>query len=131
MDRFKHVSRSHPSRSFSPDFLREEAIQRVRAFHSSFPMYAPTPLAQLPGTAAALGLGEIYVKDESFRFGLNAFKVLGGSYAIGRILAERLGLDMADIRHERITAPETREMVNRMFAANRKYLGYFKSIKVK
>ena len=42
---------------------------------------------------ALLGLGDIYVKDESFRFGLNAFKVLGGSYAMGRFLAERLGLD--------------------------------------
>lgn len=56
-------------------------------------MYAPTPLAHLPATAALLGVGDIYVKDESFRFGLNAFKVLGGSYAMGCFLAERLGLD--------------------------------------
>ena len=28
-----------------------------------------------------LGLNSLYVKDESYRFGLNAFKVLGGSYS--------------------------------------------------
>ncbi len=109
MDRFKLVSRSHESRSCSPDFLRPEAIETVRAFHRSFPMYAPTPLAKLPKTAELLGLGAVYVKDESYRFGLNAFKVLGGSYAIGHILARRLGLDMAEMRYARITAPETLE----------------------
>ena len=114
MDQFKLVSRSHPSRSFSTDFLREEAIQRVRAFHSRFPMYAPTPLAQLPRTAAALGLGEIYVKDESYRFGLNAFKVLGGSYAIGRILAERLQLDSRALNWDILTAPATQEQLGKL-----------------
>ncbi len=39
----------------------------------------------------------ILVKDESKRFGLNAFKVLGGSYALGKLLAEHLGEDISDI----------------------------------
>ena len=63
----------------------------VRAFHETFPQYAPTPLWSLPAAAERLGLGAVYVKDESFRFGLNAFKVLGGSYAIGNILREQTG----------------------------------------
>ena len=64
--------------------------QRVRAFHASFSQYCPTPLVALPGLAGELGLKSVCVKDESKRFGLNAFKVLGGSYAVARCLAERL-----------------------------------------
>ncbi len=57
------------------------------AFHRSLPGYAPTPLVSLPALAGELGLGEVWVKDESRRFGLNAFKGLGGSYAVHRLLA--------------------------------------------
>ena len=64
--------------------------QRVRAFHASFSQYCPTPLIALHGLARELGLKSVCVKDESKRFGLNAFKVLGGSYAVARCLAERL-----------------------------------------
>lgn len=64
--------------------------QRVRAFHASFSQYCPTPLIALPDLARELGLKSVCVKDESKRFGLNAFKVLGGSYAVARCLAERL-----------------------------------------
>ena len=64
--------------------------QRVRAFHASFSQYCPTPLIALHGLARKLGLKSVCVKDESQRFGLNAFTVLGGSYAVARCLAERL-----------------------------------------
>lgn len=55
-------------------------------FHKSLAGYAPTPLVSLPGLAASLGVGEIYVKDESYRFGIKAFKAFGASYAIYRFL---------------------------------------------
>ncbi|MBQ9423381.1 MAG: diaminopropionate ammonia-lyase, partial [Pyramidobacter sp.] len=67
-------------------FSRTEA-EAARAFHRSIPGYAPTPLADLPCLARELGVARVLVKDESFRFGLNAFKVLGGSWAIARALA--------------------------------------------
>lgn len=51
-------------------------------FHRSLPGYAPTPLVQLPGLAHALNVGEILIKDEAHRLSLNAFKVLGASWAI-------------------------------------------------
>ena len=70
--------------------LNRETAEKIREFHKTFPMYEPTPLAELKETAKYLGLGNIYVKDESFRFGLNAFKVLGGSHAIGKYLASYL-----------------------------------------
>lgn len=76
------------------------AADHAAAFHRSFPNYAPTPLADLKELAAVLGLGRIYVKDESRRFGLNAFKGLGASYAAGRYLAERLGIPQEELSYE-------------------------------
>ena len=58
-------------------------------FHQSLPNYKPTPLHLLPELAKKYNVGNIYVKDESFRFGLNAFKALGASYAISEILKEK------------------------------------------
>ncbi len=55
-------------------------------FHRSIDGYEPTPLTPLPGVAQKLGLKEVYVKDESHRFGIKAFKAFGASYAIFRFL---------------------------------------------
>ena len=57
-------------------------IDQAREYHQSFPQYSVTPLARLDGMAERLGLPGLLVKDESWRFGLNAFKVLGGSFAM-------------------------------------------------
>ena len=65
-------------------------VAKARFFHSSFPQYSITPLARLDGMAKYLGLGDLFVKDESFRFGLNAFKVLGGSFAMARYIAKNV-----------------------------------------
>lgn len=61
----------------------------ARAFHAGLPGYAPTRLVELPSLAAELGVGRVFVKDESARLGLPAFKALGASWALHRILAER------------------------------------------
>ena len=91
------------------DFLSKEKAEEIQKFHKSFPMYEPTPLACLADTAKALGLGAVYVKDESYRFGLNAFKVLGGSYAIGNYLAGRLGKTAGEITYGDLISEETRK----------------------
>lgn len=57
----------------------------VRAFHAGLAGYRPTPLTELPALAAELGVGRVLVKDESDRFGLPAFKVLGVSWAVHRL----------------------------------------------
>ena len=59
----------------------------VRAYHASLPGYALTPLAEVPALAAELGAGRVFVKDESARLGLPAFKVLGASWAVRQVLA--------------------------------------------
>ncbi|HDR06372.1 MAG TPA: pyridoxal-phosphate dependent enzyme, partial [Candidatus Coatesbacteria bacterium] len=61
------------------------------AFHRKIPGYAPTPLLGLPGLAKELGLGALFVKDEAHRFGTKAFKALGASYAVHRLLGENPG----------------------------------------
>ena len=66
--------------------------KEVCAYHQSYPEYTMTPLVKLDALANALGVSKIMVKDESKRFGLNAFKVLGGSYCIGKYIAQRLQL---------------------------------------
>ena len=114
-DSFHLVTRSHTGRpSCSLEAYGLEQAKAVREFHRSFPMYASTPLAQLPETAKALGIGKIYVKDESHRFGLNAFKVLGGSYAIGNYLAKKLGKPLSETGYHVLTAPETREALGHL-----------------
>ena len=67
-------------------------MQAVLEFHSGIAGYAQTPLVSLPNLAKQLGVGQIFVKDESARFGLNAFKALGGSYAIARYLCGKLNI---------------------------------------
>ncbi len=88
-------------------------VQKARAFHRSFPMYRETPLAGLPNLAARLGLAQVHVKDESYRFGLNAFKVLGGSYAMARHIAERVGRDIADVDFQFLTGDALRREFGR------------------
>lgn len=75
-------------------FTGEEEKDALR-FHRSLPVYCETPLVSLRSAAELYGVGGICVKDESFRFGLKAFKGLGGSYCMFRILCEKLGLDEA------------------------------------
>ena len=85
-----------------------EIVEKARNFHRSFPQYSVTPLANLNGMAAHLGLGSLHVKDESYRFGLNAFKVLGGSYAIGCYIAQKLGRDISTLTYEELTGEDFR-----------------------
>lgn len=77
----------------TPEFLSEQATGPVRRWQASAPGYAPTPLVGLSGLAQTLGVRAVLVKDESKRFGLNAFKGLGGLYALCRVVCEHLGLD--------------------------------------
>lgn len=89
-------------------FGRAEA-EKARQFHQSFPEYAPTPLVSLDNLSELLGVKSIHVKDESYRFGLNAFKGLGGSYCIGNYVAQKLGMDIEELTYEYLISPEVKE----------------------
>lgn len=90
------------------EFLSMDACRNVSRYHKSYPAYSETPLVELKETAKELGLKTLFVKDESYRFGLNAFKVLGGSYAMGMYLAEKLGLKPEELSFEAISSPEAK-----------------------
>jgi diaminopropionate ammonia-lyase len=62
-------------------------------FHESVYGYAPTPLIELPEVARSLGLSTLWVKVESSRFGLPAFKILGASWAAYRELRRLVGAE--------------------------------------
>ncbi len=94
--------------------FRLEKVRRVQAFHSSFPIYGETPLVSLKNTARELGLGNIFIKDESLRFGLNAFKVLGGSFAIGNYMAQKMGKSIENFTYNDLISEETRKALGKM-----------------
>lgn len=75
--------RINPFRDRTP--VARQGAEAVRAFHRTLPGYAPTPYHTLPGLAARLGLAQVHAKDEAPRFGLNAFKALGASWAVHRL----------------------------------------------
>ncbi len=109
-EEFKIAKRTHDGEcTCDLAFLSRESAEKVREFHRSFPIYEATPLQHLPETAKYLGLGDVYVKDESYRFGLNAFKVLGGSYAIGNYLAQRLGKKISEVDYQTLISEEVRK----------------------
>lgn len=89
--------------------LSTKEAEKVRTFHESFPQYTKTPLVTLDKMADFLGLNHIFVKDESFRFGLNAFKVLGGSYAIACYIAQKTNRDVSALPYSVLTSDALRE----------------------
>ncbi|HEV7127794.1 MAG TPA: pyridoxal-phosphate dependent enzyme, partial [Ktedonobacterales bacterium] len=75
-----------PYLSESPEEHQREPL----AFHRRLAGYAPTPLVDAPTLAARLGIARLWIKDESSRLGLPAFKLLGASWATYRALMARL-----------------------------------------
>lgn len=86
----------------------DEAI-KICEYHKSFPQYRQTPLVELRDLAEYTGVRNIYVKDESYRFSLNAFKVLGGSYAIGKYISEQMGEKENILDYSKLTSPKVKE----------------------
>lgn len=106
-DKIQWVANAMPkSEDKHLDIMSLEHVKAARAFHASFPQYSVTPLAKLEALASDLGLKNLAVKDESYRFGLNAFKVLGGSFAMANYIAEKTGKDIAETTYDYLTSEE-------------------------
>src|SRR5215470_12930063 len=70
-------------------------------FHRRLPGYAETPLVEAPRLAERFGVAKVFVKNETSRFGLPSFKVLGASWATYAALQERLGpIPEGPVTHE-------------------------------
>ena len=87
----------------------EGKAKETRRFHESIPAYNRTPLVQLRGLGGKLGVKGIFVKNEAERFGMKAFKGLGGTYAMFRILCRELGLDPGKVDFSEFQKADVRE----------------------
>lgn len=85
----KHTGADLLKPALMGSFDRENA-KHIQKYHQTIKGYEPTPLVSLPHMAKHLSIGALYVKDESYRFGLNAFKGLGGSYCLGKYLSTQI-----------------------------------------
>lgn len=109
MNKINLVSLNHSKDNLSDvKLFGKENAEKVNKFHASFPEYKVTPLVELNDLANKLNIKNIFVKDESFRFDLNAFKVLGGSFAIGNYIANKLNMDINELPYERMISDEIR-----------------------
>lgn len=88
------------ARSWRADSIGDDVL----TFHQGLPGYRRTRLIDIPALAEQLGVGRVLVKDESSRLGLPAFKILGASYAISRVLSERLGCAHAALGFAELTS---------------------------
>lgn len=112
MKNFRCLENYHAnSEQAMPCWLNLQAAEKAQRFHESFPQYQPTPLLTLSSLAKHCGISEIWLKDESVRFGLNAFKVLGGSFAMGSYLADRLHLDLQELPYAMLTAQTVKQQL--------------------
>jgi len=67
--------------------LQLDTYEQARARLTAWPEYEQSPLLASPELAKGLGIGEIFLKDETYRFGVGSFKALGGAYFVDSIVA--------------------------------------------
>jgi diaminopropionate ammonia-lyase len=84
--------------SYTSELINGDVFKEVNAFHESFEVYKKSSLSSLKALADHIGVDQFYVKDESSRFNLNSFKVLGASFAVGKALAQELGEPISNLR---------------------------------
>lgn len=94
-------------------YLKKEEATKIMNFQRTHEAYTKTPLHFLKNLANYLNVESILVKDESFRFGLNAFKVLGGIYAIGKYIAEQLGEDIENLSFSKLQSKEVQDKIGK------------------
>ncbi|WP_100065172.1 diaminopropionate ammonia-lyase [Miniphocaeibacter massiliensis] len=102
----------------SIEFFTEKEIQKALNFHKSFDGFAETDLVQLKDSAKRLGLSNIYVKDESSRFGINSFKGLGAAWAMGNYIAEKLDIPIEELPYDRMISDEIRKKLGNVTFAS-------------
>lgn len=105
---------SRDNHNFYPDFLSILELKKVRNFHKTIYNYNETPLVKLDYLAKELGLKNILVKDESKRGGLNSFKMLGGTYAIGKRLCKKLNLNIEEVSFNYLKSKEIRDKIGKV-----------------
>ncbi|MED1607560.1 diaminopropionate ammonia-lyase [Cytobacillus kochii] len=110
----KWTENSHYSSSYNEEqlaFFLDSEINKSHSFLKTYRSYAATPLHHLHQLADYLQVGDILVKDESHRFGLNAFKVMGGIYAMAKYIAQKIDMNIAELSFDKLKSPKVKEQV--------------------
>jgi diaminopropionate ammonia-lyase len=121
MELIKYAPNTKKNRAFTPEteLFSMEQVERVYRFHRSMgAKYNETPLASLSAFAGRLGLGGFFVKDESKRGTLKAFKLLGGAYAVANSICKKLSVSIDDIDFDYLKSDEVKaKLGDLLFAA--------------
>lgn len=96
------------------NFSLEKALD-IYAYHKTIPAYAETKLCSLDNLAKYFEVKKIFVKDESSRFNLNAFKGLGAGFAAANVLAKKAGLNKLGSFTELLEAMKAQQMPQQTF----------------
>lgn len=102
----------------SKEMFPVEVARVARKFHRQIPGFQMTPLRSLPNLSQMLGVGGLWVKDESVRLELNSFKVLGGSFAVYRFMQEKLQLPDSEMSYEYLTSDDAKKKLGEITFAS-------------
>jgi diaminopropionate ammonia-lyase len=93
--------------------------EKIHAFHASMgELYNVTPLERLSNLSKHLGVKDIFVKNESKRGNLKAFKLLGGAYSVASSICKKLGVDISEIDFNYLKSAEVKaKLGDLVFAA--------------
>lgn len=94
-------------------------VNKIHTFHKSMgKKYNVTPLVDLQAFANNAGMSKMYVKNESLRGNLKAFKLLGGAYAVANCICKKLGKDITEVDFDYLKSDEVKkELGDLVFAA--------------
>ncbi|WP_155592640.1 diaminopropionate ammonia-lyase [Lysinibacillus cavernae] len=104
------LNRVEQETALLPYFTLEQ-VEKVGQFQRTYKQFEKTPLQHLNSLASFIGVEKILVKDESYRYGLNAFKVLGGVYAIAQYVANVLQKNIEELSFEQLKSPQIKERI--------------------
>lgn len=96
------------------DFLNKENAEKARTFVATQEDYEITPLVSLKELSKVFGVKRIYVKDESKRMGLNAFKGVGVLYAVSELICKRFNLDIEKTTFNNFLEPKLNKEIKKL-----------------
>lgn len=90
----------------------------ARNFHRQIPGYKTSPLVSLTNLSQMLGVDSLWVKDEAQRLELNSFKVMGGSFAMFRLIQKKLGKKDDEMTYEYLMSKDCKKKLGDMTFAS-------------
>ena len=93
------------------DLFTPDVAKKVRRYAKTLKQYEPTPLVALTELSQKMGVKHVFVKDESYRMGLKAFKAIGVVYGVSKVLCQYLGVDIDDTDFDYFLKPEVNAQI--------------------